>query len=336
MPLLQPERNIDVGGTGRYYRLNTAILHVLLGFSWRVCVRHSFRLVAGLVLLVGSLPALAAEAQQYPRHYAGAAATGNGRLPAFSPEAPDWEAPYSPPARSLWWHSFTFYAACCVAVLALTFGEWRWMIARQDELRALVKERTRELEAEKAALLKAKAALVQLAAYDFLTGIFNRGAIFDLLEQEIARCQREQCSFAVVLTDLDNFKHINDTYGHLVGDEVLREFARRITRNLRPYDNAGRFGGEELLVLLPGMKDNVGDRIRELHKQVTQQPFVLSGLVLQVTCSFGVAYFSDQMNSVELLLSFADRALYAAKANGRNRVEVAEVLSISAAEKIGG
>lgn len=215
-----------------------------------------------------------------------------------------------------------------LAVAGLTLAEWKWMVARQHQFRDLVKERTRELEMEKAELLRAKAALAELAARDSLTGLFNRGAIFDMVEQEIKRARRERCSFAVVLTDLDNFKHVNDTYGHLIGDAVLREFARRIHQNLRPYDQVGRYGGEELLVLMPGIRDDSSARIRDLHKRITQEPFVLGNLILQVTCSFGVAWFPTPLNTVESLVSLADQALYAAKANGRNRVEVAERLTL--------
>ncbi len=253
----------------------------------------------------------------------------------FLMDAPDWRIGSVPSNGLLWRHSFNFYVLCGLAVLGLTFAEWRWMIARQDDLRAKVKERTRELEAEKAELLKTKAALVQLAAHDFLTGIFNRAAIFDLLEQEVARCRRERSSFAVVLTDLDNFKRINDTYGHLIGDEVLRQFARRVTKNIRSCDSAGRFGGEELLMLMPGARDDVDERIRDLHQKVTQQPFSVGELVLEVTCSFGVTWFRP-LNSVESLLSLADQALYLAKANGRNRVEVVEGVSLPEVGDIDG
>jgi diguanylate cyclase (GGDEF)-like protein len=227
-----------------------------------------------------------------------------------------------------WGRIFGFCALLVLTVAGLTFAEWKWMIARQHQLRVLVKERTHELELEKSELLRAKAALAELAARDSLTGLFNRGAIFDLLEQEVKRARRERCAFAVVLTDLDNFKRVNDTYGHLIGDAVLREFARRIHQNLRPYDHVGRFGGEELLVLMPGMRDESSARIRDLHKQVTHEPFVVGDLVLRVTCSFGVAWFPTPLNTVESLVSLADQALYAAKANGRNRVEVAERLTL--------
>jgi diguanylate cyclase (GGDEF)-like protein len=226
-----------------------------------------------------------------------------------------------------WASTLGFCALFVLVVAGLTFAEWHWLVARQSKLRVLVRERTHELEQEKAELIRAKAALAELAARDSLTGLFNRGAVFEILEHEIKRSRREQCSFAVVLTDLDNFKRVNDTYGHLIGDEVLREFARRVHRNLRPYDCVGRFGGEELLILMPGIKDESGARIRDLHRQVTQEPFILGELLLCVTCSFGVAWYPAALSTAESLVSLADQALYAAKANGRNRVEVGEMLS---------
>lgn len=228
-----------------------------------------------------------------------------------------------------WAATLGFCALFVVIVAGLTFAEWQWLVARQRQLRVLVKERTNELEQEKAELIRAKAALAELAARDSLTGLFNRRAVFEILEHEIKRSRRERCSFAVVLTDLDNFKRVNDTYGHLIGDEVLREFARRIHRNLRPYDCVGRFGGEELLILMPGIKDESAARIRDLHLEVTREPFVIGELLLCVTCSFGVAWYPGPLNTAESLVSLADQALYAAKANGRNRVEVAERPALS-------
>ena len=240
--------------------------------------------------------------------------------------AGDISNPFSP--TNSWGRSIGFGVLLVLAVVGLTFAEWRWMVARQTQLRRLVQERTLELEQEKAELIRAKAALVELAVRDSLTGLFNRGAIFEMLEHEVKRARRERCTFAVVLTDLDNFKRVNDTYGHLVGDQVLQEFARRVQGNLRPYDNVGRFGGEELLILMPGMREEAGPRIHQLHKELTQEPFVLGDLALRITCSFGVAWFPSPLNTIESLLSLADQALYAAKANGRNRIEIAERLSL--------
>jgi len=224
----------------------------------------------------------------------------------------------------------TFYTLATLAVLALIFLVWRWthrvMIARQNELRLLVQMRTRELEAEKAELLDAKAALAQQVNHDSLTGLLNRRAIFQVLEQDMIRAQREKTSLALLLLDLDHFKNINDTYGHLVGDDVLREFAHRLESSLRPYDHAGRFGGEEFLIVMPGLQEDREDRVRDLQKQLRLKHSVSSDAELTLTCSIGAAWFNPEIKSVESLVKLADQALYAAKMNGRNRVEIAERL----------
>jgi diguanylate cyclase (GGDEF)-like protein len=231
------------------------------------------------------------------------------------------------------YQTHVFYSALALAVLGLIFLVWLWtnrfMIARQNELRRLVKARTRELEAEKAELLEAKAALAQQASHDSLTGLMNREAIFRVLEEEMIQAARQNTRLAVLLADLDHFKDVNDTYGHLVGDDVLREFARRLKDNLRPYDHAGRFGGEEFLIIMPGLGEEYENRIRELHQQLCQESLVPIGIELAVTCSIGVAWFHREMGSTESLLKLADQALYAAKANGRNRVETAGKLARS-------
>jgi diguanylate cyclase (GGDEF)-like protein len=219
-----------------------------------------------------------------------------------------------------------FHAAVVIAGLGLVFLIWLWtnrsMIRRQNELRRLVMERTRELEAEKAELLEAKIALAQQASHDSLTGLMNRAAILRVLEEEMRQAEREHTRVAVILIDLDHFKGVNDSYGHLVGDDVLKEFARRLSSSLRPYDHAGRFGGEEFLVVMPGLAEQNTRRIRDLQRLLSGE-FLISGEgKLQLTCSIGAAWFGADMESTESLLDRADQALYAAKANGRNRVEV--------------
>jgi len=230
-----------------------------------------------------------------------------------------------------WWRTPSFYIALAVLFLGLIFVIWIWsnrqVIARQNALKLLVKARTLELESEKAELIKAKAFLAQQAKQDFLTGLLNRGAISQVIEQEMERAQRERSSLTVVMVDLDHFKEVNDSYGHLFGDDVLREFAKRLSSNLRPYDRAGRFGGEEFLVVMPGLSQDSLDRIRNLHRQVTLDSFVVGSVSLRISCSFGVAQFRPELNTLESLLNLADKALYAAKANGRDRVETADGLN---------
>ena len=227
-----------------------------------------------------------------------------------------------------WWQTNIFHASLAIGILALIFFIWRWvnrkMIARQNELRNLVKARTRELETEKAELVKAKSILAEQARSDFLTGLLNRGAISQLIEIEMKRARRFRSPLTVVLMDLDLFKKVNDTHGHLVGDEVLREVARRLTARMRAYDRVGRFGGEEFLIAMPGLSENSFQRIHDLHRDAMRDPVVVGNLSLQLTCSFGVAHFTPELTTLESLLDLADRALYLAKANGRNRIEIAE------------
>lgn len=202
------------------------------------------------------------------------------------------------------------------------------MASRHEYLRAMVLERTQELETEKAELLKTKAALVQLASRDSLTGVFNRAAITDLLEQEVLRVLHDHSSVAVILADLDHFKRINDVHGHLAGDTVLREFGRRISKSIRLGDYAGRYGGEEFLILMRSMPNDSDGRVKELHRQITGTPFMVGQMPLRITSSFGVMWFTadrdhPEAGAADVLLNLVDKALYRAKANGRNRVEVA-------------
>lgn len=220
-----------------------------------------------------------------------------------------------------------FNVAASVVLLAFILLGWLWahrfMLRRQNELKHLVKIRTRQLEAEKAELLEAKAALAQQATHDSLTGLMNRAAVYQVVEQQMRQTEREKSPFVLMLTDLDHFKDVNDTHGHLVGDEVLREFARRLNYNLRPYDHAGRFGGEEFLILMPGLSEDCGDRVRALHRELCHQPFSCGEINLTVTCSIGVAAYRPEFRDVESLLHAADQALYAAKEGGRNCVVIA-------------
>jgi diguanylate cyclase (GGDEF)-like protein len=161
------------------------------------------------------------------------------------------------------------------------------------------------------------------ALVDDLTGVANRRQTEDSLPAEIARAERLGTSLTLVVADLDDFKSINDEHGHAVGDDVLREFAAVLRATVRESDLAGRWGGEEFLLLLPGT-DAVGgaqlaDRVRVV---LTERSFAgRGGAVFRVTCSFGVAQLRAGDDGRELFAA-ADRALYRAKRKGKNRVEV--------------
>jgi two-component system, cell cycle response regulator len=164
------------------------------------------------------------------------------------------------------------------------------------------------------------------ATHDPLTGVWNRGAILDTLAQELKRSAREGRSTGVILADLDHFKRVNDTHGHLVGDAVLCEAARRMNAALRAYDRLGRYGGEEFLIVLPGMSDtdsmSVAHRIRASVSG--ESVFAPPATYVPMTLSLGVVVSRGASgDSPEALIGAADEALYRAKAAGRDRCELA-------------
>jgi diguanylate cyclase (GGDEF)-like protein len=162
------------------------------------------------------------------------------------------------------------------------------------------------------------------ATHDSLTGVFNRGEVMNFLTRELARSKRDGKPVAIILADVDHFKSVNDTFGHLYGDEALKEIARRFRANLRLYDAVGRYGDEEFLLILRGC-DAMTAIIRadQLREHVASTPVVAGKVGRVITVSMGVAT-SEQGSTAEALLRQADCGLYRAKQNGRNRVEHAE------------
>ena len=131
------------------------------------------------------------------------------------------------------------------------------------------------------------------------------------------------------MVDLDHFKKVNDTYGHLAGDEVLREMSRRVQSCLRKYDVFGRYGGEEFLVILPDTDDKISRTVAErIRCELFKSPFVAGEHEMSITASFGVACCQDPAEGVNSALQRTDDALYQAKAEGRNRVIVARAESV--------
>jgi len=169
--------------------------------------------------------------------------------------------------------------------------------------------------------------ILELASTDFLTGVLNRRAFIERMEQEMHRAIREETHLSLILADIDFFKKINDEYGHNAGDLVLRMFTEGISESLRPYDFVGRYGGEEFLVCLPGANESQAKLVAERMRKRTEEMIVTlpeaQGSV-QITASFGVT--SRVMGSEETLISMtrkADDAMYTAKREGRNRVRAA-------------
>ncbi len=175
-----------------------------------------------------------------------------------------------------------------------------------------------------------RARLVRSGLTDFLTGWHNRRYLHERLKEELSRAQRAHAGVACVLLDLDHFKTINDTHGHLVGDMALRAAADRINQQIRGSDAAARFGGDEFVVLAPAVSQEQATTLAERMRQaVCETPLQLpDGVQHRLTVSVGVAIMqmsdskADIKSAAEQLLAEADAALYRAKQKGRNRVEV--------------
>jgi two-component system cell cycle response regulator len=165
--------------------------------------------------------------------------------------------------------------------------------------------------------------LENLATTDGLTGVFNHRCFYQKLNEEFERAKRYGTDIACVMLDLDFFKHVNDRYGHLVGDRVLIELAKKVFENIRKYDIFARYGGEEFVLLLPHTDEKgaiyEAERIR---KSIESHWFPNIEKKGDVTASFGISTFpSAYIEKSEDLVKFADMALYDAKKKGRNRVE---------------
>jgi len=194
-----------------------------------------------------------------------------------------------------------------------------------DELRARLQVGERILKVQDE-LIAARDALHFQATHDVLTGVASRGAAFEFLVRELARGYREDKPVGVVLADLDHFKEINDKFGHMAGDIVLQEVARRMIKCTRSYDCVGRYGGEEFLIIFPSSTDEGILRLAErMRRSMEATPVRTPEGEIAITASFGVmAIRSSGRHDVNKLLRLVDAALYRAKNTGRNRVEHAE------------
>ncbi|MEQ8175626.1 MAG: diguanylate cyclase [Syntrophomonadaceae bacterium] len=170
--------------------------------------------------------------------------------------------------------------------------------------------------------------IIRMASIDDLTGLLNRRNFWERMEKEMNRLRREKGTVGFIISDIDHFKNVNDTYGHSVGDLVLQQFAQCLQDNCRIYDYVGRYGGDEFIIGVPGASlletVEIAERIRNTI-QNTGIPILGSGDIIQITASFGVDAMnlgSENEQHMEELINHADEALYLAKGEGRNRIGI--------------
>lgn len=189
----------------------------------------------------------------------------------------------------------------------------------RNELLARIRvgERMIQLQNE---LNRIKEELAYKAHHDELTGIYNRRAIFSILQKELIRASREKSGLALCICDIDHFKQVNDQYGHQAGDEILLKFVSAISLNLRGYDSIGRIGGEEFCIVAPTRKNTgINGIFQRICSSIAKTEFSTNAGQLSITASFGVTHNLAE-DSVESIVARADSALYEAKNKGRNQV----------------
>lgn len=193
-----------------------------------------------------------------------------------------------------------------------------------NELRVRLRAGKRIVELQNE-LIATREALREQATHDALTGLWNREEILRFLRQQLTRIEREGGHLGLIMADLDHFKQVNDNYGHVAGDGVLRKVARRMRSLVRDYDQVGRYGGEEFILVLPGCDgEGTAAFAERLRLCVGGSPLDIPEGMIPVTISLGVATAGyREGHNVESLVRAADHALYRAKQNGRNRVELA-------------
>jgi diguanylate cyclase (GGDEF)-like protein len=223
-----------------------------------------------------------------------------------------------------WWRTLTFRICVALVGLSLLVLAWRFQLGKLRARRIALEKEFREREQ-----------LLERATRDALTGLWNRASILELLSREMTHAQRTGTPLALALVDVDHFKQVNDTYGHHGGDEVLRELAQRLEKALRQNDWLGRYGGEELMVVMPGLSYvGASTPIERLRECVAETAFKVRDRAVagdegtpsrgehnvRLTVSIGMAWCESPSDTTHDMISRADAALYAAKGSGRNRV----------------
>ena len=203
---------------------------------------------------------------------------------------------------------------------------YRIAVAEEERLSSLVLDQNQSLKvaydkirALNDELAKANRELEQLAAYASLSGLLNRRSLFTRMEIEIERCIRLETPMAGLMIDIDRFKSINDNFGHPCGDVVIREIGSRLSRGLRKYDYAGRYGGEEFFIILSNTSESQTQGISERFRRDIEETEIMCSESLHITVSVGASCYRPGETREEWI-DRTDRAMYLAKQSGRNRV----------------
>lgn len=230
------------------------------------------------------------------------------------------------PWNHMWWLAHAIFAA---GFFLLSYGVVQAFhttqsfstIYSQEEMMARLAEETQRTESALRELQRTNQTLEQLAATDPLTGAENRRRFMEHVEAQIHRVKRGGAPFSVLALDLDNFKSINDRYGHQVGDDILKAFVKKCVAAVRPFDSVARVGGEEFMVLLPETTLESASIIAErVRNAVASTPFESGTQRLAVTVSIGASQSGLDGDTIDEILRVADERLYSAKHQGRNRV----------------
>jgi len=228
-----------------------------------------------------------------------------------------------------WWQTRQAKLAAILLAAALLTLLWRWrirkLVAQKYKLEKSVAERTRDLENEKNELLRTREQLRHIAEHDDLTGLLNHRVILDRLHAEIERAQRSSQPLSLLMIDLDHFKQVNDSFGHLCGDAVLKQVGAILQDAIRSYDWAGRYGGEEFLLIQPTTSFDAARQRADQIRLALASALVHDGLrTVAITASFGVV--AGFPSDAQTMIRMADDALYRAKNNGRNCVVAVEII----------
>lgn len=216
-----------------------------------------------------------------------------------------------------------------VAIEAINNGSISRFLTKpcdMQELRATISEALFQIK-KRQDVERIREDLERMAMYDELTGVLNRRGMMDRLSQEMLRSRRYGSPLGLLMIDLDHFKQVNDTYGHLAGDKVLSIAAGVIEGNSRPSDILGRYGGEEFCLILNETHTHEAMELAERLRRCLEKTrhTIDNKNSITVTCSIGVASFTDDIPNEQAFIDAADRALYQAKENGRNQIRLSEL-----------